>query len=145
MSDVTISQMLAMITEVHDHLIDAMTDEDIRVLQRFLRGMSKTQWLEARRKLTGLVNEFIAMTPEDRVREFPDRLNRALLKLVSWQMCVELRMLFLELDEIPEIHSKHPHLLSRRLVGAAVFSLQLVERGALLWPFHIGSPFVEGS
>lgn len=141
--EITVGALARVLQKRADRLLNEMTDAEILLVQRGLRGMNREEWLAQRAKLAPTAVEVIALVPLEARRALASEglEASALVKLTAWQLCNQLALLLSELDSLPESRPPLPVLIPERLAAEAVLSLLACERAAALWPFESESPF----
>jgi len=126
-------------------MLAALTDSDVRALQRDLRGRSESVWLDWRARHIGLIVDFLERYP-DRLRgNQRDARVARVLKLAAWQLCLDWELTFDGLARGADRKRRKP-LRAAGYAARALLEIQAtLGTRPTLWPFEIGSPFARGA
>lgn len=123
-------------------LLRDLSPEEVRWLQRVLRGKTTAEWIAWRDKHWIKVAEFLGRYP-DRLLDRERRSDYApLIKLAAWQMCRESEFLFGQIDKRIK-RKRRTALTMTGQMGVIVQELAVTRGVPVLWPYKLGSPFAK--
>jgi len=124
-------------------MLNALSDDEIRWLQRNLRGRAGKEWVAWRSKHTMLIADYLRRFPGALRKRDRDSRLQPLLKLAAWQLCLEAEVMFQNIRRGVSRKRRRP-LTPCGLAAVAIEELSVAQRVPALWPFELGSPFRRG-